>query len=72
VFVVSKTKDPTKARAGRLGARARWDAEAVARGVPPGPRVLRLADLTPQQRRLVVALLDLGADAEPADDRSAA
>jgi hypothetical protein len=45
---------------GRLGGRARWDADAAARGLPRGPRVLRLADLTPQQRRLVMALLNLG------------
>ena len=41
-------KDPTKARAGRLGARARWGE----------PRIARLDDLTPEQRRLVRALID--------------
>lgn len=67
--MVSETKNPVKARAGAMGARARWDADAAARGLPPGPRVLRLADLTDQQRRLVLALLDLDA-AAPAPDKS--
>ena len=62
--MVSETKNPVKSRAGRIGSRARWDADAAARGLPVGPRVLRLADLTPTQRRLVLALLDL--DAAPA------
>ena len=57
-------KDPVKARSGRLGARVRWDNDASARGLPPGPRVLRLVDLTPQQHRLVLALLDLEAAAD--------
>lgn len=39
----------TKTEAGRLGARQRWG---------PEPRVVRLTELTPEQRRLVVALVD--------------
>ena len=42
-------KDPTKVRAGTLGARRRWGDE---------PRVVRLDDLTPPQRRLVLALIE--------------
>lgn len=41
-------KDPVRVAAGRSGARKRWGP----------PRVLRLDTLTPQQRRLVLALLD--------------
>lgn len=42
-------KDPRKVAAGKAGMRARWGAE---------PRVVRLDELTPPQRRLVVALVD--------------
>jgi hypothetical protein len=42
-------KDPTKVRAGTIGAYRRWG---------PEPRVVRLDDLTPPQRRLVMALVD--------------
>jgi hypothetical protein len=41
-------KDQAKARAGRLGALARWGE----------PRIVRLDDLTPEQARLVRALVD--------------
>ena len=50
---------------GRKGMRARWDADAAVRGLPPGPRVLRLDTLTPTQRRLVMALLELDAVTPP-------
>lgn len=40
---------PHRSRAGRIAARARWG---------PEPRIVRLDDLTPAQRRLVVALVD--------------
>jgi hypothetical protein len=52
----SPTKDPAKVRAGQLGMRARWGP----------PRVVRLDDLTPEQRRLVLALVE-AAKAPPAD-----
>jgi hypothetical protein len=41
-------KDPARVAAGHSGARKRWGP----------PRILRLDTLTPQQRRLVLALLD--------------
>lgn len=47
--MISATKDPTKVRAGKIGARTRW-AEHV-------PRVVRLDELTGPQRRLVLALI---------------
>ncbi|HEY8869648.1 MAG TPA: hypothetical protein VIM30_09670 [Candidatus Limnocylindrales bacterium] len=47
--MVSATKDPIKVRAGKIGADTRWG---------PEPRVIRLDELTPPQRRLVVALVD--------------
>jgi hypothetical protein len=47
--LVSATKDPIKVRAGQTGARKRWGEE---------PRVVRLDDLTPAQRRLVLALVE--------------
>lgn len=46
--MVSATKDPTKVRAGTIGAHKRWGEQ---------PRVVRLDELTPQQRALVVALI---------------
>lgn len=45
--MVSALKNPTKVRAGTIGARARWGP----------PRVVRLDDLSAQQRRLVLALI---------------
>lgn len=42
-------KDPVKVRAGAAGARKRWG---------DAPRVVRLDELTPAQRRLVLALVD--------------
>jgi hypothetical protein len=45
--LVTATKDPTKVRAGTIGARVRWGE----------PRVVRLDDLTPSQKRLVLALI---------------
>ena len=47
---VLASKDPTKVRAGRIGAEARWG--------PPGTRTVKLGDLTVDQRLLVMALVD--------------
>jgi hypothetical protein len=47
--LLSPSKDPTKVRAGRIGAQTRWG---------DTPRVVRLDDLTAPQRRLVLALVD--------------
>lgn len=46
-------KDPAKVAAGRAGARKRWG----------GQRILRLDQLTPEQRRLVLALIDAAKEA---------
>jgi hypothetical protein len=46
--LIPEGKNPTKVRAGQLGARKRWGET----------RIVRLADLTEPQRRLVVALVD--------------
>ena len=57
----SLTKDPVKVRAGTIGAKARWDGHDT--------RVVRLGDLTPEQRRLVLALISaarVNAKAAPA------
>lgn len=45
----SDSKDPVKVRAGRAGALARWHGDR---------RTVRLGDLTAEQRRLVLALVD--------------
>lgn len=45
---VSVSKDPVKAAAGRQGARRRWGE----------PGVVQLGELSPPQRRLVLALVD--------------
>jgi hypothetical protein len=58
---VSRKKDPAKVRAGRAGAERRWG--------PPG--VVRLDELTPPQRRLVLALVE-AAKAERSDGGAAA
>lgn len=42
-------KNPVKVAAGRAGAQTRWG---------DTPRVVRLHDLTPEQRRLVLALVE--------------
>lgn len=54
---VSDSKDPVKVAAGRRGAQKRWG----------DPGVVRLDELTPAQRRLVLALVD-AAKAEQARD----
>ena len=43
-------KNPVLVEAGKRGAEKRWG--------PPGTRTVRLGDLTPAQRRLVLALVD--------------
>jgi len=52
-------KDPKRVEAGRKAAAARWGE----------PRVVRLDDLTPSQRRLVLALIDTAREANRAKDR---
>jgi hypothetical protein len=42
------SKDPEKVRAGKLGAESRWHQ----------PKVVDLGELSPPQRRLVLALVD--------------
>lgn len=54
-------KNATKQRVGRLGAAARWG---------PEPRVVRLDALSPEQRRLVLALVE-AAKAEKPDPATA-
>lgn len=41
------TKNPDKVRAGQIGARTRWGP----------PRIVRLDDLTPEERGVVLALI---------------
>lgn len=53
----------TKAEAGRLGATQRWG---------DGPRVVKMADLRPEQRRLVQALVDALRANERAEGRQEA
>jgi len=48
--VVSESKNPRKVAAGQAAARVRWAGHA--------PGVVRIADLTSEQRRLIVALID--------------
>lgn len=43
-------KDPAKARAGRIGMASRW-------GNPANRRTVRIADLSPEARALVLALV---------------
>jgi len=46
---MSTTKDPVKVAAGKIGARTRWGEQ---------PRVVRLDELTADQRRLVLTLVE--------------
>ncbi len=46
-------------------ARARWDRDAARHGRSPGPRILRLDELTPEQAAVVRALLDATSKATP-------
>jgi hypothetical protein len=48
---VSSIKNPIRVRAGQMGAAKRWSN-------PANRRVVRLHDLTPEQRRLVLALVE--------------
>jgi hypothetical protein len=59
--LASATKDPTKVRAGKIGARARWGE----------PRVARLDDLTLPQRRLVLALIEAARAEQERPDQAA-
>ncbi len=61
--VVLASKDPTKVRAGRIGAEARWG--------PPGTRTVKIGDLTVEQRRLVLALVDAAKKAPAATTANA-
>jgi len=54
-----KDRNPDRVRAGRLGAVKRWGEI---------PRVVRIDKLTDQQRRVVLALIDL-ADAKTAEGK---
>ncbi len=54
------SKNPIKVRAGRIGAEARWG--------PPGTRVVKIGDLTIEQRRLVLALVDAARAVKVVDD----
>lgn len=47
--MVSAVKDPTKVRAGTIGARKRWAGHV--------PQLVRLDELSQPQRRLVLALV---------------
>jgi hypothetical protein len=51
---ISAGKNPVKVRAGRLGAERRW-----ANHVPDS---VRIADLSPEQQRLVLALIQAARD----------
>lgn len=48
-MVSESSKDPRRVAAGKAGMRARWGEQ---------PRIVRLDDLTMEQRRLVVALVE--------------
>jgi hypothetical protein len=58
VALLVSEKDPKRIRAGQIAARARWGE----------PRVLRLDDLSAEQRRLILALVNA---ARSEDDKAA-
>lgn len=63
-FSVSPALSEKRAQAGRRGALKRWG--------PPGTRVVRLGDLTLDQRRLVLALVAAAKETAPANDQPGA
>jgi hypothetical protein len=58
------SKDPDKVRAGRAGAQKRWSN-------PDARRVVRLDDLSREQRAIVLALIE-AARSRPTDEKVAA
>lgn len=58
--MISVDRNAAKVRAGRAGAKARWGEGPV--------KVLRISDLTPAQRALVVALVEAARAAKASDD----
>lgn len=56
-----RPKNPALVESGRRAARKRWGE----------PRILRLSDLTPAQRRAILTYLEV-ARSEPADEQAAA
>lgn len=64
-MVSGNTPNPTKVRAGLAGAVKRWG--------PVGTRVVKIGDLDPETRRLVIALVDAAraADASKVADDAA-
>ena len=47
----------------RHAARTRWDRDAIAKGQPPGPRVVRLDQLDATTRGIITAILSARANA---------
>lgn len=60
--MVSVDKDPKKVRAGLASARSRWGEK----------RVIRLDELTPERRRLVIALVEAVRSEQPTNEETAA
>jgi len=56
-LIQSPAKDPRKSEGGSIGVRRRWDADAIRRGLPPGPRILRLDSLSAGTRAIIEAAI---------------
>jgi hypothetical protein len=54
----TRTPHPARVAGGAMGSRRRWDADAIRNGREPGPRRVRLDDLTTEQRHLIIALVE--------------
>jgi hypothetical protein len=52
---------------GRIGGRTRWDRDAIARGLPPGPRHVRLDTLPASVQAIIRAILAAQEAASAAD-----
>jgi hypothetical protein len=52
-----QAKNEVKARAGRLGARSKWDREAERNGTPTGQRIVRLDHLDPAVAQVIRSIL---------------
>ena len=63
----SPARPLTHAERGRIGMRSRWDADAARRGLPPGPRIVRLDSLDPVTREVIVSILRARKNAAAAD-----